>query len=299
MDIWWTLHLKRDPASVPLARRILLSAMETAGVDPQVAHDLGVALTEACANAVEHAVSGRPDEGFQVTASIAGDRLRIEVVDSGPGLPSSALPQHVPAGPASVPSAVPGLPTGVPALAARPAFPALPAAATAATALPGGAPAAPALARAGAVPALPMAGPTVRRSMAPPARPAAGRRRSRRGRAALSVPVLTAHRPRRTDRPAPYDTHVLPAPPLCSPAAASADSLFVLQGLAELADFPEFRDLPLPELPALDAESGRGLFLIHALADHVQLRNHPLRGAIVSFDKILKRRDGSLLRAVS
>ncbi|WP_169797090.1 ATP-binding protein, partial [Streptacidiphilus griseoplanus] len=87
MDIWWTLHLKREPASVPLARRILLSTMETAGVDPQVAHEIGVALTEACANAVEHAIGGDPDEGFQITASIDGDRLRIEVVDSGPGLP--------------------------------------------------------------------------------------------------------------------------------------------------------------------------------------------------------------------
>ncbi|MFE3875225.1 ATP-binding protein, partial [Kitasatospora sp. NPDC059146] len=68
MDIWWTLHLKRDPASVPLARRILLGAMATAGVDPQIADDLGVALTEACANAVEHGATGRPDDGFQAPA---------------------------------------------------------------------------------------------------------------------------------------------------------------------------------------------------------------------------------------
>uniref|UniRef100_UPI0004C481E1 ATP-binding protein n=1 Tax=Streptomyces sp. NRRL WC-3742 TaxID=1463934 RepID=UPI0004C481E1 len=93
MDIWWTLHLKRDPASVPLARRILLGAMATAGVDPQIAHDLGVALTEACANAVEHGACGRPEDGFQVTASISGDRLRIEVTDSGPGLPAPAAPR--------------------------------------------------------------------------------------------------------------------------------------------------------------------------------------------------------------
>ncbi|MFD0529349.1 hypothetical protein ACFQ1I_24565 [Kitasatospora arboriphila] len=52
-------------------------------------------------------------------------------------------------------------------------------------------------------------------------------------------------------------------------------------------------------LPDLGAESGRGLFLIHALTDHVQLRNHPLRGAIVSFDKILKWQDDALLRAAS
>ncbi|MEU4118335.1 ATP-binding protein [Kitasatospora sp. NPDC028055] len=207
MDIWWTLHLKRDPASVPLARRILLGAMATAGVDPQIAHDLGVALTEACANAVEHGATGRPDDGFQVTAAISGDRLRIEVTDSGPGLPAPSAPP-----------------------ARRPAAPAPAGHAT---------------------------------------------RRPRRGRATVPARVLTAHRPRREGRP--YDTHVLPH----RPAA------------------PTLRPVDLDTLPDLTAESGRGLFLIHALTDHVQLRNHPLRGAIVSFDKILKWQDGALLQAAS
>ncbi|MBD0675938.1 ATP-binding protein [Streptomyces sp. CBMA156] len=214
MDIWWTLHLKRDPASVPLARRILLGAMATAGVDPQIADDLGVALSEACANAVEHGATGQPDDLFQVTASICGDRLRIEVTDSGPGLPALAGP----AAPARRPAA-----------------------------------------------------------SAPAARPAVtgrGPHRTRRGRATVPSRVLTAHRPRRDGHP--YDTHVLP----CGPT-------------------PTLRPVDLDTLPDLTAESGRGLFLIHALTDHVQLRNHPLRGAIVSFDKILKWQDGALLRAAS
>ncbi|MEU1423060.1 ATP-binding protein [Kitasatospora sp. NPDC005751] len=215
MDIWWTLHLKRDPASVPLARRILLGAMATAGVDPQIADDLGVALSEACANAVEHGACGRSDDGFQVTASISGDLLRIEVTDSGPGLAAPAAPAPFPP----------------------------------------------------------------RRPAAPPARPAAtgrGARRPRRGRASVPGPVLTTRRPRRDDRP--YDTHVLP------PCHAGAPA-------------PTLRPVDLDTLPDLTAESGRGLFLIHALTDHVQLRNHPLRGAIVSFDKILKWQDDALLRA--
>ncbi|MEV7121879.1 hypothetical protein AB0O12_25920, partial [Kitasatospora griseola] len=83
--------------------------------------------------------------------------------------------------------------------------------------------------------------------------------------------VLTTRSPA-ADRPAPYDTHVLPA---LRPALPATDP-----GV----------------LPDLTAESGRGLFLIHALADHVQLRTHPQRGATVSFDKILT---APLLRTAS
>ncbi|WP_416970103.1 ATP-binding protein [Streptomyces sp. 4F14] len=84
MSIWWSLHLRRDAASVPLARRLLLGTMETAGVDPDVCYDLSVALTEACANAVEHG-GGTTSEAFRVTAYLDGEKCRIEVTDSGPG----------------------------------------------------------------------------------------------------------------------------------------------------------------------------------------------------------------------
>ncbi|MFI1969859.1 ATP-binding protein [Streptomyces cinnamoneus] len=83
MSIWWSLHLRREAASVPLARRLLIGAMETAGVDPETSYDLAVALSEACANAVEH--GGDASTGYRVTALIDGDTCRIEVTDSGPG----------------------------------------------------------------------------------------------------------------------------------------------------------------------------------------------------------------------
>ncbi|MDQ0582075.1 ATP-binding protein [Streptomyces rishiriensis] len=88
MSIWWSLHLRRDAASVPLARRLLLGTMETAGVDPDVSYDLSVALSEACANAVEHgggAARGGCSEAYRVTAYLDGEKCRIEVADSGPG----------------------------------------------------------------------------------------------------------------------------------------------------------------------------------------------------------------------
>jgi serine/threonine-protein kinase RsbW len=94
MSIWWSLHLRREAASVPLARRLLMGTMETAGVDPDVSYELSVALTEACANAVEHGGGagtgpgrGAASEAYRVTAYLDGETCRIEVADSGPGFP--------------------------------------------------------------------------------------------------------------------------------------------------------------------------------------------------------------------
>ncbi|MFJ4920578.1 ATP-binding protein [Streptomyces sp. NPDC088725] len=130
MSIWWSLHLRREAASVPLARRLLVGAMETAGVDPDVSFDLSLALTEACANAVEHGgetKAGEKPGGYRVTAYLDGEKCRIEVADSGPGFPRRVV-RRTPA-PA---------PLAAPASAPAPA----PAAALASAAAPGPAPAA-------------------------------------------------------------------------------------------------------------------------------------------------------------
>lgn len=104
MSIWWSLHLRRDAASVPLARRLLLGTMETAGVDPDISYDLSVALSEACANAVEHggnAARGGTSEAYRVTAYLDGEKCRIEVADAGPGFPATEARARPPARPAS------------------------------------------------------------------------------------------------------------------------------------------------------------------------------------------------------
>ncbi|MFD3614327.1 ATP-binding protein [Streptomyces sp. NPDC058676] len=103
MSIWWSLHLRREAASVPLARRLLLGTMETAGVDPDISYDLSLALSEACANAVEHGGDGGHEgssQAYRVTAYLDGEKCRIEVADSGPGF--SAAPPRLPALPAPV-----------------------------------------------------------------------------------------------------------------------------------------------------------------------------------------------------
>ncbi|MEV1009305.1 ATP-binding protein [Streptomyces sp. NPDC049881] len=101
MSIWWSLQLRREAASVPLARRLLLGAMEAAGVDAEISHELSVALSEACSNAVRHA--GGHSGVYRVTASINGDVCRIEVTDSGPGFPAGGWLPPV-AGPAREPA---------------------------------------------------------------------------------------------------------------------------------------------------------------------------------------------------
>ncbi|MEV6650050.1 ATP-binding protein [Streptomyces sp. NPDC051219] len=96
MSIWWSLHLRREAASVPLARKLLLGTMETAGVDPDISYDLSVALSEACANAVEHGGddgSGASSGAYRVTAYLDGEKCRIEVTDSGPGFPARRAPR--------------------------------------------------------------------------------------------------------------------------------------------------------------------------------------------------------------
>ncbi|MEU0160054.1 ATP-binding protein [Streptomyces sp. NPDC006261] len=211
MSIWWSLHLRREAASVPLARRFLLGTMETAGVDPDISFDLSVALSEACANAVEHG-GDRPgleehgdrgperppaDSGqYRVTAYLDGEKCRIEVADSGPGFPA-------------------------------------------------------------------------RRAL----RPAAHTEHAEHiERAQQPEYVERAQQPEHIERaqqPEYVERSHHPEPVGAQPTFA-------------------------PYIPCV-AESGRGLDLIEQLADHVQFGNRPGRGAVVSFDKVLKWREGALL----
>ncbi|MFD3655997.1 ATP-binding protein [Streptomyces sp. NPDC058620] len=200
MSMWWSLHLRREAASVPLARRFLLGTMETAGVDPDISYDLSVALSEACANAVEHGGERRDAEGagdmpgpcppgsgpsvtapgqYRVTAYLDGEKCRIEVADSGPGFPTW-------------------------------------------------------------------------RALRTAVHPSADR--------------LSGRTPAAVQRPPAHGEAACPA-----------------------------ADQPAAVQPPDMAESGRGLGLIEQLADHVHFGNRPGRGAVVSFDKVLKWREGALL----
>jgi serine/threonine-protein kinase RsbW len=84
MEIQMTLHLPRDAVSVPVGRQVLDSCLETLGVAPDTRADIALALSEACANVVQHA---GPGEEYEVQVSARDRRCTIEVVNAGNGEP--------------------------------------------------------------------------------------------------------------------------------------------------------------------------------------------------------------------
>lgn len=88
MEIKLALALPREELSVPVVRRVLSGAMQTLGVLEETIDDIGLALTEAVTNVLDHACEG--DE-YEVSAGIDGEICIIEVVDRGAGFDGSSL----------------------------------------------------------------------------------------------------------------------------------------------------------------------------------------------------------------
>ena len=82
MEINLVLHLPRDVTSVPVSRQVLDGCLATLGVTPDTRADIALALSEACANVVQHA---GPGEEYQVQVSAGDGRCVIEVVNTGSG----------------------------------------------------------------------------------------------------------------------------------------------------------------------------------------------------------------------
>ena len=82
MRIQLALTLPREEISVPLTRHVVSAALLTAGVEPTCVHEVEVALSEACTNAVKHAVEGI---SYEVMVGISDEQVAIDVVDSGSG----------------------------------------------------------------------------------------------------------------------------------------------------------------------------------------------------------------------
>jgi serine/threonine-protein kinase RsbW len=80
MEIKLVLYLPRDAVSVPVSRQVLDSCLETLGVTPDTRADIALALSEACANVIQHAGAG---EEYEVQVSAKNCRCAIEVVNAG------------------------------------------------------------------------------------------------------------------------------------------------------------------------------------------------------------------------
>jgi serine/threonine-protein kinase RsbW len=76
MEIKLVLFLPRDAASVPVTRQILDNCLDTLGVVPDTRSDIALALSEACANVIQHA---GPGDEYEVKARALDGRCVIEV----------------------------------------------------------------------------------------------------------------------------------------------------------------------------------------------------------------------------
>jgi len=92
VEIKMALFLPRDAASVPVSRQVLDGCLETLGVTPDTRTDIALALSEACANVVQHAGPGME---YEVLATTGEGRCIIEVVNTvnrrGPAAASANL----------------------------------------------------------------------------------------------------------------------------------------------------------------------------------------------------------------
>jgi serine/threonine-protein kinase RsbW len=86
------LDLPRETGSVLAVRRLLRCALSVLHVDRSSGDDLEIAITEACANVVNHA-SG---ETFEVSLDVADDRCAIDVRDRGAGFDTDAVETEAP-----------------------------------------------------------------------------------------------------------------------------------------------------------------------------------------------------------
>ncbi|MCV2488203.1 ATP-binding protein [Geodermatophilus sp. YIM 151500] len=81
MKIDFTVTLPVDVHSVPFVRGLCREALEHMAVERRTIDEVVLALTEACANVVDHAGGG----AYEVRVRIGDDACRISVLDAGAG----------------------------------------------------------------------------------------------------------------------------------------------------------------------------------------------------------------------
>jgi anti-sigma regulatory factor (Ser/Thr protein kinase) len=83
-----SLQLPRDRLSVPVTRHLVRAAMNEVGVVTEDIDDVELALSEACANVINH--SG-PGDAYEVAVTVAPSSSHIRVIDLGHGFDHHSL----------------------------------------------------------------------------------------------------------------------------------------------------------------------------------------------------------------
>lgn len=83
-----TVSLPRQSHSVPVIRRLSAQILRAFGVAADSIHDVELAISEACANVIQHAVDS---EGYEVSIELAADRCALTVIDRGEGFDASSV----------------------------------------------------------------------------------------------------------------------------------------------------------------------------------------------------------------
>ena len=89
MEIHYGLRLPREVATVPVVRDLCRTAMTQLGVEETCVQDIALALTEACANVIEHAKG--TDDDYEVRFRLDDEQCEIRVVDTGRGFDADTL----------------------------------------------------------------------------------------------------------------------------------------------------------------------------------------------------------------
>ena len=83
-----TVSLPRESHSVPVVRRLAAQALRAFGVTDEDISDVELAITEACANVVDHAVES---DSYEVDIELAADRCALTVIDRGGGFDATVV----------------------------------------------------------------------------------------------------------------------------------------------------------------------------------------------------------------
>lgn len=86
-----TVSLPRQSHSVPVIRRLATQTLRAFGVSADSINDVEIAISEACANVIQHAVDS---EGYEVTIELAADRCAITVLDRGEGFDAASVAEQ-------------------------------------------------------------------------------------------------------------------------------------------------------------------------------------------------------------